>query len=85
MASAAKGNEMATRAYILIETEVGRARDALTSLRGMDNVLQADIITGVYDLIALAEAEDMVALVDLVTAQVQNIEGVERTITCVAA
>ena len=51
----------------------------------MENVAESDIITGTYDLIALAEADDMVALVDLVTAQVQNIEGVERTITCVAA
>ena len=76
---------MATRAYILIETEVGRARDVLTALRAMENIAQADIITGTYDLIALAEADDMVMLVDLVTTQVQNIEGVERTITCVAA
>ena len=76
---------MATRAYILIETEVGQARGVLTALRAMANVAQADIITGTYDLIALAEADDMVMLVDLVTAQVQNIEGVERTITCVAA
>ena len=76
---------MGTRAYILIETEVGRAREALTALRAMPNVSQADIITGSYDLIALAEANDMVALVDLVTAQVQGIPGVERTITCVAA
>ena len=76
---------MAARAYILIETQVGRARDVLTALRSMENVSEADIITGTYDLIALAEADDMVALVDLVTAQVQNIEGVERTITCVAA
>ena len=76
---------MAARAYILIETSVGQAREVLASLRAMENVTEADIITGIYDLIALAEAEDMVALVDLVTAQVQNICGVERTITCVAA
>ena len=76
---------MAARAYILIETEVGRAREVLADLRSIANVSEADIITGNYDLIALAEAEDMVALVDLVTAQVQNIRGVERTITCVAA
>ncbi len=76
---------MAARAYILIETSVGQAREVLASLRAMENVTEANIITGIYDLIALAEAEDMVALVDLVTAQVQNIYGVERTITCVAA
>ena len=76
---------MATRAYILIETEVGQAKPVLAALRAMANVLEADIITGDYDLIVLAEADDMVALVDLVTAQVQNINGVKRTITCVAA
>lgn len=76
---------MAARAYILIETAVGQAREVLGKLRAMDNVVEADIITGNYDLIALAEADDMVALVDLVTARVQSIGGVERTITCVAA
>lgn len=76
---------MAARAYILIETAVGQAREVLGELRAMDNVVEADIITGNYDLIALAEANDMVALVDLVTARVQSIGGVERTITCVAA
>lgn len=75
---------MAARAYILIETEVGRAREVLADLRAIANVSEADIITGNYDIIVLAEAEDMVALVDLVTAQVQSIGGVERTITCVA-
>ena len=76
---------MAARAYILIEAKVGMSKDVLVALRAMENVAESDIITGTYDLIALAEANDMVALVDLVTAQVQNIEGVERTITCVAA
>ena len=75
---------MAARAYILIETTVGAAKDVLVALRNMENVTEADIITGTYDLIVLAEAQDMVALVDLVTAQVQNISGIERTITCVA-
>ncbi len=76
---------MAAKAYILIETRVGRAQEVLKALRATENVSTADIITGNYDVIALAEAGDMVALVDLVTGQVQNIDGVERTITCVAA
>ena len=76
---------MAARAYILIETRVGQAKAVLNDLRSMDNVLESDIITGAYDLIALAEADDMLALVELVTARVQGIDGVQRTITCVAA
>jgi len=76
---------MAARAYILIEIGVGQAKAALAALRAMDNVAEADIITGSYDIIVLAEADDMAALADLVTAQVQSIAGVSRTITCVAA
>jgi DNA-binding Lrp family transcriptional regulator len=76
---------MPARAYILMEIKVGRAREVLEALRVMENVVEADIITGSYDLIVLAEAENMLSLVDLVTAQVQGIGGVERTITCVAA
>lgn len=76
---------MAARAYILIEARVGAAQDVLAALRRLDSIPESDIITGNYDLIALVEAEDIVALVAVVTGQVQTISGVERTITCVAA
>jgi DNA-binding Lrp family transcriptional regulator len=76
---------MAARAYILIETQVGKARDVAIALRSMSGVPSVDIITGKFDIIALVEAADMVAMADLVTGQVQSIPGVSRTITCVAA
>ncbi len=76
---------MTTRAYILIETQVGKARDVVTALRSLSDVPSADIITGDFDIIALVEASDMVAMADLVTGRVQSIPGVIRTITCVAA
>ena len=75
---------MAARAYILIETQVGKSRDVAAALRSLSGVLSADIITGDFDIIALIEAEDMVGIADLVTGQVQSIPGVSRTITCVA-
>ena len=75
---------MATRAYILIETQVGRSRDTVSQLRSLDGVSSADIITGMFDIIALVEAEDMVAVAEIVTGRVQQIPGVQRTITCVA-
>ena len=76
---------MTTRAYILIETQVGKSRDVVTALRSLSDVPSADIITGDFDIIALVEASDMVAMADLVTGRVQSIPGVIRTITCVAA
>ena len=76
---------MATRAYILIETQVGRAKQVALELRAFEGVMSAEVITGTFDIIALIEASDMSAMADLVTGQVQGIPGVLRTITCVAA
>ena len=76
---------MAARAYILIETQVGKSPDVAAALRKMPGVPSVDIITGDFDIIALVEAADMVSMADLVTGQVQSISRVTRTITCVAA
>ena len=76
---------MATRAFILIETQVGRAKQVALELRTFQGVMSADVVTGTFDIIALIEASDMSAMADLVTGQVQGIPGVLRTITCVAA
>ena len=76
---------MVARAYILIETQVGKSRDVIAALRALSNVLSVDIVTGEFDMIALVEASDMVAMADLVTGLVQSTSGVTRTITCVAA
>ena len=76
---------MDTRAYILIETQVGKSRQIAEALRSFDQVQFADVITGSFDVIALIEAPDMAAVADLVTGQVQGLKGVLRTITCVTA
>ena len=76
---------MATRAFILIETQVGKGRDVVTELRTYADVETVDAITGPYDVIALIESADMGAMADLVTGKVQGIRGVMRTITCVTA
>ena len=76
---------MVARAYILIETQVGKSRDVIAALRALPSVSSVDIITGEFDMIALVEASDMVAMADLVTGLIQSTPGVTRTITCVAA
>lgn len=76
---------MTARAFILIEVEVGRANQVAEALRAIEGVQYADIITGIHDLIACVEADDMSGVAELVTGQVQGIRGVLKTITCVAA
>ncbi|MBT98719.1 MAG: AsnC family transcriptional regulator [Dehalococcoidia bacterium] len=75
---------MTARAYILIETQVGKSREVATALRALSEVPTVDIITGAYDIIALVEASDMLGVANVVTSNIQVIPGVSRTITCVA-
>ena len=76
---------MPTRAFILIETQVGRANQVVQALRSLPGVISAHVVTGSFDVIALIEVDTMGAMAELVTGQMQSIRGVLRTITCVAA
>ena len=76
---------MATRAFILIETEVGRAKQVAVAVNALPGVRSADVVTGTLDIIALAEAEDMSGLAELITGRMQEVRGVRRSITCVTA
>ena len=70
------------QAYILIQTEVGRAADVAIEVRTMPGVEVADDVTGPYDVIVRAEARNVDELGKLVVARVQAIEGITRTLTC---
>ena len=76
---------MGTRAFILIETQVGMSQQVADTLRAMSGILSADVGTGLFDGIALIETTDMTVMADIVTGQVQGIRGLKHTITCVAA
>ncbi|MER5641198.1 Lrp/AsnC ligand binding domain-containing protein [Kitasatospora sp. NPDC002227] len=70
------------QAYILIQTEVGKATAVAQSIGLIDGVLQAEDVTGPYDVIVRAEAETMDDLGRMVVARVQQVEGITRTLTC---
>jgi len=73
---------MAVSAYILIQTEVGKAAQVATEVRVIDGVVAADDVTGPYDVIARAEATTMDDLGKMVVSRVQMIDGITRTLTC---
>ena len=75
---------MATKAYILIETTVGKSRDLATTLRSLPGVEIVDAVTGPYDIIAVVGAPDLNAVGDLVTSQIHSIDGIVRTVTCLS-
>ncbi|MDH6137027.1 DNA-binding Lrp family transcriptional regulator [Kitasatospora sp. MAA4] len=70
------------QAYILIQTEVGKATAVAQSIAKIAGVLQAEDVTGPYDVIVRAEADTVDDLGRLVVAQIQQVEGITRTLTC---
>ena len=73
---------MSVSAYVLIQTDVGKAADVTRQVRTIDGVASAEDVTGPYDVIVRAEAASMDDLGRLVVSQVQRIEGITRTVTC---
>jgi DNA-binding Lrp family transcriptional regulator len=73
---------MAVSAYILIQTEVGKAAQVAEEIRKISGIIAADDVTGPYDVIARAEAPTIDDLGRLVAGRVQMIGGITRTITC---
>ena len=70
---------MVVHAYILIQTEVGKAAEVAANIAKIKGVTLAEDVTGPYDVIVRAEANNVDELGKLVIAQVQ---GVTRTLTC---
>ena len=70
------------QAFVLIQTEVGKAANVAEQVRTIQGVESADDVTGPYDVIVKAEAPDVDALGKLVVAKIQAIEGITRTLTC---
>jgi DNA-binding Lrp family transcriptional regulator len=70
------------QAYILIQTEVGRAADVARSIAAIPGVTLAEDVTGPYDVIARVEAPSVDELGQLVIARIQDVKGITRTLTC---
>jgi DNA-binding Lrp family transcriptional regulator len=70
------------QAYILIQTEVGKAASVATEIENIKGVTQADDVTGPYDVIVRAEARNVDELGKLVVAKIQGVNGITRTLTC---
>lgn len=73
---------MTVQAYVLIQTEVGKAATVVQAIRDIAGVNVAEDVTGPYDVIVRAEARNMDELGRLVVARIQGVSGITRTLTC---
>ena len=70
------------RAYVLIQTDTGRAADVAGAIRDLSGVISTEAVTGPYDVVVFVDAEDVDALGRLVVTAIQSVEGIVRTLTC---
>ncbi|HIC48503.1 MAG TPA: Lrp/AsnC family transcriptional regulator [Dehalococcoidia bacterium] len=75
---------MATKAYILIETAVGKTHDVSDSLSKLEDVVNVDAVTGPYDIISIVSCTDLSSVGELVTNEIHTIQGIVRTVTCLS-
>lgn len=73
---------MAVQAYILVQTEVGKAADVALAIGAIEGVTLAEDVTGPYDVIVRAEGPSMDELGTLVVSRIQAVTGITRTLTC---
>jgi DNA-binding Lrp family transcriptional regulator len=74
---------MEAKAYVLIEAESGRVAEVLTALRAIPGMSAADAVTGPYDIIATVQTPDPRNIGRLVMNEIQGVEGIKRTVTCI--
>ena len=72
------------KAFVLIETQVGRTKEVATDLEDLQGVQSVDAVTGPYDVIAVIDAGTLNEIGDIVTKVIHPIAGISRTVTCLA-
>ena len=75
---------MAAKAFVLVETVVGRTKEVVSAIKQFKQVKSVDTVTGPYDIIAIVEAENLNEIGDLITGKIHPIPGISRTVTCLA-
>ena len=75
---------MSAKAFVLIETAIGKTKEVVSILKKMEGLKSVDTVTSPYDIIAVLEAEDLNKIGDLITGKIHAIEGISRTVTCLA-
>lgn len=72
-----------TKAYVLINSELGSEERLIEDIKKIEGVTQADRVYGVYDLIAQVEAESSDRLKQIVTGTIRRMSGVRSTLTMI--
>lgn len=69
--------------YVLVTVAIGKIQDVLEEIRKMNDVIDADAVTGPYDVIARVKADDLGKLTKTIIQNIHYIDGVIDTTTAI--
>ena len=75
---------MAAKAYVLIETNVGKTDEVVKAIRNMKGVVSVYSVSGPYDVIAIVEGKSLTEIGETVTGKFHPVDGISRTVTCLS-
>ncbi len=75
---------MGVKAFVLIETAVGKTREVYSALEKLEAIRSVDTVTGPYDIIVTIEGDDLNTIGKFVTSKLHVVPGITRTVTCVS-
>lgn len=70
-------------AFVLINSEIGAEDEVVKELKKIENVKEAYVVYGVYDIVAKVEAETMDKLKEVVTWKIRRLDKVRSTLTMI--
>ena len=76
---------MPIKAYVLFKVSSGAERDICRKISNLDEVLEASVIYGEYDLIAKVRVKDLSELETFLTEKIRAIPSVILTSTMIVA
>jgi len=71
------------KAYVLINTELGRESEVTEVLRGVNEITAIHSLYGIYDVIVEVEAETMDKVKEVVFNHIRRLGQVKNTITLI--
>ncbi|KXB07429.1 hypothetical protein AKJ52_00340 [candidate division MSBL1 archaeon SCGC-AAA382C18] len=69
------------QSLILITTDVGASEEVYEEVKEKPEIKQAALITGKYDIFAIARADDIREISKVLMTEIRNIDGVRSTTT----
>jgi hypothetical protein len=73
---------MVTRAWVLIETSMGRSREVSLALQECEWVQFAERVTGAYDVVAIVQGQAFCDIGDVINDGIKPMDGIIRIVVC---